>query len=83
MNGTNITTWLYELSLTCDSVRITSLLEKKKTVSPYSRHTDYKILSSDGLAFDHAKIIAAALTSLRDNLDVSLLAYNLCLRHSR
>ena len=76
-DDSKLTTWLYELTLTCDSVLITALLEKRTRFSPCSRQTDYKILSSAGLAFDHARIIAAALTSLRNNLDVSLLAYNL------
>ena len=76
-NGNRTTTWLYELSLICDSIQITASLEKTRVISSCSRHTDYKILRSDGLAFDHAKIIATAVTSLRENLDVSLLAYNL------
>jgi len=67
----------YELNLTCEEIHISALLERKTTISNNSRQDEYRILRSEGLAFDHAIIIATALTTLRDNLDISLLAYNL------
>jgi 8-oxo-dGTP diphosphatase len=76
-DGYKRTTSLYELSLTCDEVHISALLEKRANFSNNRRQIEYKIIKSEGLAFDHAKIIAVALTILRDNLDISLLAYNL------
>jgi ADP-ribose pyrophosphatase YjhB (NUDIX family) len=72
-----LTTAQYELILTNDNIRITAVLEKITRFSACGKLTEYKVINPGELAFDHAKIIAAALTSLRGNLDVSLLAYNL------
>ncbi len=53
----------YHLSLTYADIRLEAILVPEKT--RFGR-TSFRILESGGLAFDHAAIIAAALSALRE-----------------
>lgn len=53
----------YYMCLTYNDVELTPVLAAEKT--SFGR-TEFKIIDSGGLAFDHAAIIAAALTALRN-----------------
>lgn len=68
---------VYRLSLTCGDTVLSATIEVCVRLSNQNNQVAYRILDSEGLAFDHAQIIAAAVTSLRKELDVSLLAFNL------
>ena len=60
----------YSLQLGCGDVRLNALLEKNE--EKFGR-TSFTVKDSGGLAFDHAEIIAAALSMLRNdakNFDV-------------
>jgi ADP-ribose pyrophosphatase YjhB (NUDIX family) len=76
-DGIRQITWHYELRLISEKAQITAVLKKQKTISATTRKTTCTLISSEGLAFDHGKIMLTALTDLRENLDVSLLAYTL------
>ena len=54
----------YLLTLNSETVELKARLKEIKTLF---KKTDYKILDSGSLAFDHAGIIATALSLLRDN----------------
>ena len=53
----------YHLHLSYDDVELNAVLEKER--SGFGR-TSFRIKNSGGLAFDHAAIIAAAITALRN-----------------
>lgn len=53
----------YRLTLTFDNVELNAVLSEEKT---RFGHTEFRIIDSGGLAFDHAAIIAMALTVLRN-----------------
>lgn len=53
----------YSLLLTCADITVQALLEAEST--RFGR-TSFRIIESGGLAFDHAAIIAAALSALRE-----------------
>lgn len=52
----------HHLTLTCNDIRLEAVLAAEAT--RFSR-TSFRILENSGLAFDHAAIIAAALSALR------------------
>ena len=54
---------IYHLTLSYDNVELKAVLAEKR--SGFGR-TEFRIMESGGLAFDHAAIIAAALTALRN-----------------
>lgn len=58
-----------KLTLRREGIELTAVIEVKQTVSLYNRETTYTILENTGLAFDHAKIIACAVTALRKDLE--------------
>lgn len=64
-----------KLILRKTNVELTAVIEVKRIVSLYNRETIYTVLENTGLAFDHAKIIACAITALQDNLEKSLDAF--------
>ena len=53
---------LYHLTLEYDDISLKAVLSEEKTSY---RRTEFRIIESGGLAFDHASIIAMALTVLR------------------
>lgn len=64
-----------KLTLSKADTELTAIIEVKQTVSLYNRETTYTILENTGLAFDHAKIIAYAITVLRNDLERSVDAF--------
>ncbi len=64
-----------KLMLSKADTELTAIIEVKQTVSLYNRETTYTILENTGLAFDHAKIIACAVTALRKDLERSVDAF--------
>lgn len=76
-NGENIyqTIQHNKLTLRREGIELTAVIEVKQTVSLYNRETTYTILENTGLAFDHAKIIACAVTALRKDLERSVDAF--------
>lgn len=53
-----------QLTLSCGDIRLKAILKEKKTVFGI---TTFEIMDSGQIAFDHAGIIAAALTALRSH----------------
>jgi len=62
---------VFRLELSCGDEKIVAELREKET---HFGMTDFEILNNTGLAFDHVKIIATALTTLRnkaENLNIT------------
>nr|WP_156282807.1 NUDIX domain-containing protein [Paenibacillus sp. NEAU-GSW1] len=65
----------YELKLNSAERELTAVVNQTVKAMPTSKSTVYSIVSNDGLAFDHAKIIACAIERLRgktNNTDIAL-----------
>jgi len=58
-----------ELILQEKDIKLTAVIEVKQTVTLYNREIIYTVLENNGLAFDHAKIIACAVEILRNDLE--------------
>ncbi|SDW98929.1 NUDIX domain-containing protein [Paenibacillus sp. CF384] len=68
-------TWSYELKLHSEEVQLTAVVNRTVTAKPTSKSIGFEIVSNDGLAFDHAKIIACAIERLRgetNDTDIAL-----------
>ncbi|RUS46120.1 NUDIX domain-containing protein [Cohnella sp. AR92] len=67
----------YELKLSSEEKELTAVVERTVTAKPTSKLTSYSIVSNNGLAFDHAKMIACAIERLRGKVDDTDIALNL------
>jgi hypothetical protein len=67
----------YRLLLESEEIQIEAVIEKQIIVTNKRMKTEYVLLKSTGLAFDHALIIARAIGALRTSLDKSMLAFEL------
>ncbi|WNS42331.1 NrtR DNA-binding winged helix domain-containing protein [Paenibacillus sp. MMS20-IR301] len=70
-----VKTWTYELKLSSEEEELTAVINRTVTAKPTAKSTVYAIESNDGLAFDHAKIIAYAVERLRkqtNDTDIAL-----------
>lgn len=67
----------YELKLSNDDVEITAVVEYKTIRSEDNECYEYNIISNDGLAFDHAKIIFYAMQRLRGKIEYTDIALHL------
>ncbi|MBU5670682.1 NUDIX hydrolase [Paenibacillus brevis] len=67
----------YELKLCAEGEELTAVVARTVTVRATSTATNYNILLSEGLAFDHAKIIACAMDRLRGKVDYTDIALHL------
>lgn len=52
--------------------RVTAVVEEKKIYRNYHEEVEYNIIKSNGLAFDHAKIIVYMLKKLRQNVQFDI-----------
>ena len=59
----------YELVLTND-IKLSALIEERKYYNNYHEMIEYKIKKSEGLAFDHGKIITCILNRLRRKIEI-------------
>lgn len=64
-----IKTLEYELKLSSEEKELSAVVARTVTAKTTSTGTDYEIVSNDGLAFDHAKIIAYAIERLRGKVN--------------
>jgi ADP-ribose pyrophosphatase YjhB (NUDIX family) len=68
--------WTYELKLSSEGEELSAVINRTVTVKPASKSIVYSIVANNGLAFDHAKIIARAIERLRqqiNDIDIALL----------
>ncbi|GGG18444.1 NUDIX hydrolase [Paenibacillus aceti] len=72
-----IKTKQYELSLVHGADVLTAVVERKITSTDTVDATEYMVVSNDGLAFDHAKIIACAIERLRGKVEYTDIALHL------
>lgn len=66
----------YELKLSGEE-ELSAVVARTLTVKTTSTSTEYKIVSNNGLAFDHAKIIACAIERLRGKVNDTDIALHL------
>ncbi|WP_151733424.1 NUDIX hydrolase ['Paenibacillus yunnanensis' Narsing Rao et al. 2020] len=72
-----VKTWTYELKMGSEEEELAAVISRTVTATPTSRSTEYAIESNDGLAFDHAKIIAYAIERLREQTNDTDIALHL------
>ncbi|MEK3943681.1 MULTISPECIES: NrtR DNA-binding winged helix domain-containing protein [Paenibacillus] len=72
-----IKTLEYELKLSSEKEELSAVVARTMTAKTTSTGTDYEIVSNDGLAFDHAKIIACAIDRLRGKVNYTDIALHL------
>ncbi|UJF34635.1 NUDIX hydrolase [Paenibacillus hexagrammi] len=67
----------YELTLSSEAEKLTAVVRRTVMVTQTSTKTDTSIISNDGFAFDHAKIISCAIARLRGKVNDSDIALHL------
>jgi len=72
-----VKTFTYELKLSAEGGELTAVVNRTVTAKPNSKSIAYSIVSNDGLAFDHGKIIAHAIERLRNKTNNSDIALHL------
>lgn len=74
--GYKVTT-SYKLKLSSDDETIEAELRKTETIEGKITKVNTEVLSSNGIAFDHAKIIAYGIERLRAKIEYTDIAFNL------
>ncbi|TBL68614.1 NUDIX hydrolase [Paenibacillus thalictri] len=72
-----IKTLQYELTLSSEHGELSAIVERTVTATLTSTGTSYGIVSNNGLAFDHAKMIACAIERLRGKVNYTDIALHL------
>jgi oxygen-independent coproporphyrinogen-3 oxidase len=72
-----VVTKQYKLQLSNAENKLKAQIEVNSYLSAHRTKTEYRILVSQGIAFDHAKIIAYAVNQLRENLNTSMPMFEL------
>lgn len=67
----------YQLKLSYQEIQLSAIIEVRLSMSYKRQDVEYVILESNGIAFDHSKMITYALNQLRDNLHISMLVFEL------
>lgn len=70
-NGDVVYDILYELTLSKDIV-LSAVVKEHKIFRNYHEIVEYKIVRSEGLAFDHAKIITCIINKLRKKVELDV-----------
>lgn len=66
-----------KLILECDSEQISSIVKEKKVLNGTVSSSETEIIESNGIAFDHAKIIQSALMRMRNKIEYTDIGFNL------
>ncbi|MDF9840644.1 MULTISPECIES: NUDIX domain-containing protein [unclassified Paenibacillus] len=72
-----VQTWTYELKLSNEGEELKAVISRTVTARLHSKSVAYSVQMNDGLAFDHAKIIAYAIERLRKQTGDSDIALHL------
>lgn len=67
----------FKLSLSNEEDDISAIIKTVKTVEGKISRTKREVVESDGIAFDHAKIIEYAIERLRNKIEYTDIAFNL------
>lgn len=68
---------LFKLELKCNEIEISAVLKQTKSVYGRASNNEIEIISQDGIAFDHGKVIHYAIERLRSKIEYTDIAFNL------
>ncbi len=68
---------LFKLSLSNDENNLSAIVKIMKTVEGKVTKVDREVVESNGIAFDHAKVIEYAIERLRSKIEYTDIAFNL------